>query len=400
MKRYALLVGGLLLLVAVMGLPPRYYEITWFTRMDRRTPERSRFLELDAELQRTAWLHQKIQWRDSIAGVLQPLDPRETPYVLAAPPGTPEELRSRVDSGVVRQLDALGPPAPEMPIGVFLMPRAEKLHPEAPKNRLGIAWNHREFYVGREGEAPFCALVEPVGEMGFNDPAQIVVRLVSTPRSPGEKPNTLRVCGYFARYGSPGPEILGWLRDGASLFGQGANLDRGLAFFLTDGGHVRGPFGLWAHYSGLSPTGMACLAGVEAACRDFFLEPGGDRDDRRTASWAIHDQVEHSPVDFARTRFLLSGQDFGPLDPHVLEALEADFGPDRFGSFWRSTLPVAEAFRSAFGLSAEDWVMGWAQGYFGSIARGPGVPPGETFLTLLTLGFLFSGALYLGRHRG
>jgi len=43
MTRYGLLLGFLLLLVALLGLPPRHYQVTWVSRTDRRTSPLSSF---------------------------------------------------------------------------------------------------------------------------------------------------------------------------------------------------------------------------------------------------------------------------------------------------------------------------------------------------------------------
>ncbi len=263
MRRYALVVTVLLALIAALGLPPRTRSVSFWSRMEKRTPERTRFLELQNEMLREMWLYQRIQWRDSVSEVLTNLDPAETPFVLEVPSETSEEDLTRLREGVTRHLAHLDALPPAVPVGVFLIPKAAKSHPAALTGRLGVAWSRREFYVGRDPDRPFCGLVEPVGEIGNQTPTGIIRRLVFLPQDPNQRPNALRICGYYAKYGVPGSQIEKWLHHGASAFAAGArNVDPRLAYLIDPEEGPRGPFGRWTPYWGLSVTGMGCLAGV------------------------------------------------------------------------------------------------------------------------------------------
>ena len=193
-------------------------------------------------------------------------------------------------------------------------------------------------------------------------------------------------------------EILNWLKGGGALFGQRTGLDRRL-HLLPHQGRARGPFGLWTRYLGISPRGMACLAGVEETCRAIFLRPGRERDSWRLGPWSIQSEMGATPVDFFGSRFLGLDSDLGSLDEYVLDLLEQDFGRDRFRTFWQSSLPVPDAFQSAFGVSPEHWIMKLGRSHFGSMDRGPGVPLQASLLTLLTLGTLLGAASRAGRYR-
>ena len=44
MKRYLLILAALLVLVGILGLPPRFYNASWWFRNQHRTAERQRYL--------------------------------------------------------------------------------------------------------------------------------------------------------------------------------------------------------------------------------------------------------------------------------------------------------------------------------------------------------------------
>jgi len=399
MKRYLLILTALLVLVGIVGLPPRHYTASWWLRDQHRTPERRLYLDLRDDIVRESWLYQRIQWRDSVSSVLQPLELAVDPYHLAVPESTPDTLRARLERGVRLQLEAMDALPPKVPVGVFLIPRNTGGHPSSLKNHYGYMWTQREFYVAREGESPFCALVESVAGAGSYEMARTLNRLVFIPQDNLSDPNALRICGFFARYGVPGTQVNEWLRDGAALFGSGFNMARRSLVYLQDRG-PRGPFGLITRYSSISHTGLACLAGVDSACRDIFMRGGRVG----TLMWWARDWKEpeefliDSPVDYLRSRWQSWGH-LGYMDPYIFTSLEEEFGVDRFEAFWSSELPVEKAFQAAFGVPVDKWVMSWAQGLYGSVDRGPAVPLNATLLTFLTFGLFGSGALYMGRRR-
>jgi len=83
---------------------------------------------------------------------------------------------------------------------------------------------------------------------------------------------------------------------------------------------------------------------------------------------------------------------------YLFFAIEEEFGPERFGEFWRSGLDPTEAFEAAFGEPLDLWVMRWLRTYLDPSPRGPGVPLQSTLFTILTLGILAGGAVRMGRR--
>jgi hypothetical protein len=277
-----------------------------------------------------------------------------------------------------------------------LIPRNSGRHRSSLRDATGYMWI-REFYVAREGEEPYCALVEPVDGAGYWGVARAVENLVFAPQGRDSDANTLRICGFFARYGKPGAQVESWLRDGAAHFGSGINMAQESLSRLQYG-PPRGPFGLMTRYSSISHTGLACLAGVDTACLKVFIDGANRETTFSFGRWNPEEYRIGSPVDFfgSRTRF---GEEFGAMEPYIFTSLEREFGVERFELFWASELPVLEAFQSAFGVTADEWVMSWARDLYGSVDRGPAVPAKAALLSFLTFGLLGGGALLMGRRK-
>jgi hypothetical protein len=399
MKRYALLLAAILILVGGFGLPPRPLVDSWWSRTQYRTPERAGFLEIQDDLILENWLYQRIQWRDSVLSALEGIDPAVTPFTLALPEWARDSTRAILEEGVTRHLNYLGSAQPKVPVGVFFVPRTLNGHPRAPKNRYGYRWTQREIYVAREGEEPFCALLEPVAvEGGYNGLNNTVRRLVFLPRDSVSAPNTLRICGYYARYGVPGSEIEDWLRRGGAAFASGSNIYR-RSDLIRMRGNIRRLFGGLGYFYNLSAVGLGCLGGLAPACLTTF-----QGDSRPFQPWVrniqgLRDKAADSPVDFLSSRWRIQGH-LGGYEEYMFESLEMEFGPDRFEAFWNSEQPVLEAFQEAFGLPAEEWVMAWAQKLYGTLDRGPSVPLNASLLTFLTIGLFAALAASVAIRRG
>ncbi len=398
MKRYLLLAGICLLAIAFLGLPPGSYTRMWRSNRPKTTPQREEFLHIRSRLRLEVWLHQRTQWRDSIRTVLGRLNPAETPFLAVLPPGSPDTLLARLEGAIRDHLIEIGDRPPRVPVGVFFMEKDALAHPEAPRGLGGDFMAQREIMAGREGEPPFCAVIEPVPGPDPVGLAATLNRLIVQRRGTSSRPNTLRICGFFARYGPPGPHLAEWLRKGGGVFGTGADFFR---YDQRTGGlpPPRQAFGRsFFRYFGSSERGLACLGGVEASCREIFFSRWTSGAYFQPRGFQEYYQDARSPVDFFGNRWYFSGH-FGGLDQFLFQELEAEFGTDRFSRFWTSEFPAEDAFRQAFGLPASSWIMGWAQGHFGSIHRGPGVPVQAGVLTFLTVGLLGGAALLAGGRR-
>jgi hypothetical protein len=74
-------------------------------------------------------------------------------------------------------------------------------------------------------------------------------------------------------------------------------------------------------------------------------------------------------------------------------------GKDRFAAFWRSSEPVADAFRTASNQSLDAWVHDWAVRTYGPLAVGPGLYGSEILFGLLTLLVAVSATAAIARGR-
>jgi hypothetical protein len=104
-----------------------------------------------------------------------------------------------------------------------------------------------------------------------------------------------------------------------------------------------------------------------------------------------------------RSPALAVGDDTGVLGPEallLLADLEADFGPEAFGRFWRSDAPVEMAFRDAFGIDVGPWVLSWVDRIYGTVPAGPRLAGSTTTWPLgLTLALFAAIAILFSRRR-
>jgi len=400
MKSWLALVFLLLLGVGVWGFAPPFDP---FPRERTPLPERQRFLEIQRELLEEEWSYRRLQWRDSLITVLRAGVAAGHQVIAGLPAEAPDSAHENLALAVDLQMADLDIAEPAIPIGVFLLSVSQGSHSGLPARLLPIE-SGGEYYVGRAGEDPFCIVAHtyfqrPEGEKAppGRDPlayaAGVLARVPSNPRA---QPNTFRFCRHFAKHGKPGPEILAWLRSGASSFGA---RPYPVDYHLQLGrGPARGPFGKPSRGIGLlPPRSLNCLAGDQRACEEIVLSFEVRSISTNGIPLAVQDFLSGSPVDFLGGFPRLQPELLG-LEQYLFFAMEDEFGPDRFGEFWRSTLEPAEAFEEAFGEPLGGWVMGWLRSHMDPSPRGPGVPFQATVYSLLALGLLAGLAARIGRR--
>lgn len=183
-----------------------------------------------------------------------------------------------------------------------------------------------------------------------------------SPRRPGYRRSAsalLGPCAYYARFGTPGPAVRAWLRDGGS------------ALALTSPAYPAPrwrppPREPWV-YTVLSDTDEpwfadqrlafpltleACLTGEPGRCSEFVMGPR--HEERHLQAMQIWPE---------RAWALRPGEITWLND--VLVA----FGPERFASFWAADGLLPDAFTRAFGEPLDTWTHGWALGRFGDPRR-------------------------------
>ena len=373
------------------------------SRGGRILPERLRALELREELFRDAYVYQRMEWRDSMVAELERQVSEGNPVVLGLPPEAPDSVSERLKRSVELQFRDMGLQEVAMPLGIFAIPESQGVHPAAPdvdEARLGTD----EYYLARGQEAPYCVIAvsyydgtPPPSETWLPNPiAQRIRRFAELPDNPLRHPNTLGLCRYFVQFGEAGPLIMEWLRKGASRF---AELPFSADHYLLYGqGPIRGPYGRGLWRMGIvSPGVLRCLAGLRDDCRHLVMDLETDPVPLGWTTLKLQEFLADSPVDFLEVRPYAEDRIMG-LAPFLFFAMQEDFGPERFGEFWRSPLDPPSAFEEAFGEPMDLWVMGWLRGYADPSPRGPGVPVQSTLLTLLALGILAGGAVGMARR--
>ena len=403
----ALVVGGILL-IGLWGLPPRSYEEWRGSRWGNRTllPEREAYNRVVGEVHLKNWIYQRLQWRDSVAALARASGERGPLWRAAVPDSSPGWLLPGLERAIGAQLSAEEVHEPRVPVGVVFMEFLTGTYPSLSRGYSRYT-DTREVYVGLQEDAPYCFLVVPVPGPGTTLESAWN-RAVWAPADSSSTPNPLGPCALHAKYGTPGQGVLAWLARGgyATALGRSQSILRYPDSELSSRALLEltevsprallalGRRVLW--YRG-SPEAEACLAGKVQGCRTVLLEgltssrwsggrEGGTIEDSLGLVTRIPEHGFELPFE---------GGEYG-----LLWDLEEEFGPERFQIFWGSQLGMEEAFRSAFGVGAPEWVMAWGQKRLGRSKVGATVPLNAAALSLLTIGVLAGGALLLARRRG
>lgn len=320
------------------------------------------------------------------------------PVVMDLPPEAGPEERNMLSEAVRRQVEYLGPGAPDMIVGVSYVDIHFGNHPGF-QNR-GRAWP--DYFSGTVDGRSFCLVAHPFYRSDPTDPRlresfetivernQIRLRSaigslidITFAGNPDAPPiDLLGPCSFHWVHGSPGPAIRRWLRDdGMSRLARTPWPGGGYRFPPIK--EHRGIFGEWnprsrdfsSVYGRESTVGEGCLAGRADACRRAVLDPTA------YAEPESYPELEEW-LSGGRSK---NGEPFGGRERTWMGDLEAEFGRDRFGRFWTSDQPVEHAFAAAFGESIEAWTMRWAQERLGVQKAGPSTDGLSLLLTLATL---------------
>ena len=385
-----------LLLVAGWGLAP----VQEYPKSRGPLPERMEFLEINRELTLDAWKYQRLFRRDSLVGELRAGLAAGKDIVLGLPSAAADSTVEQTRDAVVRQMDDLNLDRPSMPIGFFALADHLGAFPglAEPFTFLG---RRGEVYLAREGERPYCIIASPYLDRWKDAEADVIAQSlrfkIRIPQDPRQPTNLFGLCRFFARYGSPGSFVLPWLQAGASAFGRSVFPSRYLQ--TLERGPARAPFGKpgQASFLGGGMRTELCLWGDRKMCDALVMEPVVSLSGVRQMELDPTELLEDSPVDFLLHYPRVEEEMLGRHELFFW-VLEEEFGPERFGAFWRSDLPVPDAFAAAFGEPLDLWVMDWLRRYVDPPARGPGVPVQATLITLLGVGFLAGGAVRMGRR--
>lgn len=250
-------------------------------------------------------------------------------------------------------------------------------------------------FIGVSPENPFCFTVASEAEGGGGG---AVARLAWTGLDSTGTPDPLGPCAWYARYGSPGEGVSEWLEQGGYRYAEGLRVSWPWESSGQETAEMR--FIGFRIIPGLGTSGAACVSGSRDGCRRALLAAGGFEE---VGAWPQSSGADQPLSSSPRVYRMLRAtwrMDFGGAEGTVLSDLEAEFGTERFQTFWSSDREVMQAFEEAFGLPFEDWLLGWARSRWGDSRVRPTVPLQAGFLTFLTAGLLAGGALLMDRRRG
>lgn len=188
----------------------------------------------------------------------------------------------------------------------------------------------------------------------------------------------LSPCAFFAAFGDPGPAIRNWVANSqlaASKFAAwneqsdpwrpalnetpyGMNLAEEIALNTDPAWRLR-------RY--VAPEGIACIANEANACSDILLRTRPPRGD---SAWRAN-VVRSSGTTLSSFYLPRHPLPLGPSDGWILSEMARTLGRERFEKFWKSPLPVAEAFNQAAGEDIQDWTRRWAVRTYGPAQVGP-----------------------------
>ena len=179
--------------------------------------------------------------------------------------------------------------------------------------------------------------------------------------------NGLGTCAYFAAFGAPGHEIARWLTSrhyDLALYPwkQDAKTESKMDLFGLDPGNP----GFWSFAYLYQPDAVGCMAGRPDACRRTAL---ATRSGEAVPVVSTEQNWWKPPSLAGANRYLAD--------------LVDDVGPERFGRFWNSELPVDTALATAMRMPVGEWTRRWQATLVPPIRLGPAAPPSAMVLATL-----------------
>lgn len=375
-----LLCGGL----AAWLLPPTAESFFDMVRRSssERTPEEARARELNAEVRGTKDLLVRLYLAERFREALEGEEAADgtvivTGVAATAPAAKQEQWRDQL----AEELRRLPRSGSGTDVALFIQDRRLEL---PGGHGLWHLLTHEYFLIDRPS-GPVC----------------VVSVSMATPRRRTEDwwsegrwelgSDRLGPCAFHAAHGVPGSGIARWLEGGGYLFAQNP-----AASERPSPGEVpsrRTIFGIGRASRWVPIPVESCLSGRLASCGGWITAPG---DIGLGPYRDVNARIELT----RRTDLIYQEQrSSGLADVHVMADLQAEFGPERFGQFWRSERPVTEAFTEAFGEAPGSWMHRWAVSHYGEVPAGPGLSLLTTVLSFLTVGATFLVAAYLTERR-
>ncbi|HVZ77032.1 MAG TPA: hypothetical protein VG818_03525 [Gemmatimonadaceae bacterium] len=212
----------------------------------------------------------------------------------------------------------------------------------------------------------------------------------------------LSPCALVGTFGMPGPHVAGWLRATGWQLAHSAAWDGRSAPFHSS---TPLPFTLWQvtpheqqawivrQY--MPDNAIRCMGGDTTACETAVTHPPVQNGDAAWDSATVGNRERPEWAWWAMFNYGIVGPNQGSFISDVIH----DMGRERFGQFWRSSLPVDSAFASAMHESWGSWTQAWMWRVYGRDTRGPALPDGTAPIVLAFLALSVAIATALAARR-
>jgi hypothetical protein len=196
-------------------------------------------------------------------------------------------------------------------------------------------------------------------------------------------------CAFFARFGTPGEHVASWIRRHGQFVAAESN-------WSGDPRPESSSKPVWwrSPRHVLNPDGWRCTAGDAASClRALELV------DSKSETAASPVLIATAPYGYRMSSEWFSRGELGPSGRGLMAQLARMVGDDRFGEFWRSNLPVDEAFQRAVGKDLGVVTSEWAATTYGRERLGPGMTPIELIVAAGLAGLAIVGTIVAANRR-
>ena len=360
-------------IVALAYLPPRslpvlsqrYFRV--FQSVEPPTPYRLRVQQLADHYRNTSFELAMREYREQLRPEIARRRALEIPgpaLYFAGPDSLSDSARGLVSATLDTAWSRLGLGVSKISVGVVLSVVFGR--PTASPGTPGHRPEADAFLLPDSTDRTTCLAFVPITYWGRVGALKIAHPAPSTALAEQFR-NGLGTCAYYARFGTPGRAVAKWLGSRASevamypwglpqpfdstrIFG----LDRGTPYF-------------WDYLYRYPPAAVACMAGRREACRTTVLADGIG--DPRSSVVSAERSWWHPPAPAGAERYVAD------LVDHI--------GPERFGRFWNSELPVDTALAAALREPVGEWTRRWQATLVPPIRLGPATSLGTTVLAVL-----------------
>lgn len=343
-----------------------------------------------------------LQLRDSVRAAM---GTSRTPTSRATIAADIEPRTRRVLESLVASVEVGRPEAPVVPVDLaFVLDTVGTVRGVARRGFIGLLT--ADYVLPRAASEDRCLVLARVKHLGIwaERNTAMFSRLLTDP----VRMRLLGPCAYYERFGHPGPQIEGWLRQHGWNPGLVSAWDApfpswSARFTWFDNWWSTSPFTSWALRDAMTTRGFACVGGDHAACEGAVLDrPNSNArvGSLRPVVWSSGIVSTNEGLEIVRDAgWLVVPRELGPRDWTLLAEMVRTLGPERFARFWRSDRAPREAFHAAAGTDIGSWSSDWVRRLYGVQARGPGMPISRAMASLAVAALALGIALVAAHRR-